>query len=174
MWSIWFCREVFGFVVRYFVFAVRFSVLPWGILFLPWGFLFCREVFGFAVTVVGHRITYSGPCPWLQRMRLSVECSPEIFSAVWLTLELYDYPKRGISYIACCIASYYIIKLPHARDPISSTTVECENESDLFCRYNFLYLCCVDLFTIFVLLYQIYLLLSQRECFGGRLWVTLR
>ena len=24
----WFCREVFGFAVRYFVFAVRFSVLP--------------------------------------------------------------------------------------------------------------------------------------------------
>ena len=94
MWSIWFCREVFGFVVRYFVFAVRFSVLPWGILFLPWGFRFCREVFGFAVTVVGHRITYSGLCPWLQRMRLSIECSPEIFSAVWLTSELYDYPKR--------------------------------------------------------------------------------
>ena len=48
LWSIWFCREVFGFVVRYFVFAVRFLVLPWG-------FCFCHEVFGFAVTVVGHR-----------------------------------------------------------------------------------------------------------------------
>ena len=35
LWSIWFCREVF-------VFAVRF-------LFLPWGFRFCREVFVFAV-----------------------------------------------------------------------------------------------------------------------------
>ena len=63
LWSIWFCREVFGFAVRYFVFAVRFLVLPWGILFLPWGFWFsvllwrfwfCRDVFGFAVTVVGH------------------------------------------------------------------------------------------------------------------------
>ena len=54
LWSIWFCREVFGFAVRYFVFAVRFLVLPWGILFLPWCFCFCREVFGFAVTVVGH------------------------------------------------------------------------------------------------------------------------
>ena len=31
LWSIWFCREVF-------IFAVRFSVLPWGILFLSWGF----------------------------------------------------------------------------------------------------------------------------------------
>ena len=41
-WGCWFCREVFGF-------AVRFSVLPWGILFLPWGFWFCREVFVFAV-----------------------------------------------------------------------------------------------------------------------------
>ena len=29
LWSIWFCREVFGFAVRYFVFAVRFLVLPW-------------------------------------------------------------------------------------------------------------------------------------------------
>ena len=36
LWSIWFCREVFGFVLRYFVFA-------------DWDFLFCREVFGFAV-----------------------------------------------------------------------------------------------------------------------------
>ena len=30
-------------------------------------------------------------------------------------------PKRGISYIPWCIASYYIIKLPNARDAISST-----------------------------------------------------
>ena len=29
--------------------------------------------------------------------------------------------KRGISYIPWCIASYYIIKLPNARDPNSST-----------------------------------------------------
>ena len=29
--------------------------------------------------------------------------------------------KGGISYIAWCIASYYIIKLPNARDAISST-----------------------------------------------------
>ena len=42
-WGFWFCREVFGFAVRYFVFAVRFLVLPWG-------FRFCRDVFGFAVT----------------------------------------------------------------------------------------------------------------------------
>ena len=170
MWSIWFCREVFGFVVRYFVFAVRFSVLPWGILFLPWGFRFCREVFGFAVTVVGHHITYSGLCPWLQRMRLSIECSPEIFSAVWLTSELYDYPKRRISYIPCCISSYYVIKLPHARDPISSTTVECESEIVLPLKLSVPLLCR----SIYDLLYQIYLLLSQRECFGGRLWVSLR
>ena len=46
LWSIWFsreiccfCREVFGFGVRYFVFAVRF-------LFLPWGFWFCRDIYG--------------------------------------------------------------------------------------------------------------------------------
>ena len=36
---IWFCREVFGF-------AVRFLVLSWAILFLPWGFWFCRESCG--------------------------------------------------------------------------------------------------------------------------------
>ena len=29
LWSIWFCREVFDFAVRYFVFAVRFLVLLW-------------------------------------------------------------------------------------------------------------------------------------------------
>ena len=52
LWSIWFCREVFGFAVRYFVFAVRFLVLPWC-------FCFCREVFGFAVTVVSHHIHQS-------------------------------------------------------------------------------------------------------------------
>ena len=40
LWSIWFCREIFGFAVRFLVF--------------PWCFCFCREVFGFAVTVVGH------------------------------------------------------------------------------------------------------------------------
>ena len=49
LWSIWFCREVSGFAVRYFVFAVRFLVLPWGILFLPCGFWFGRNVFVFAV-----------------------------------------------------------------------------------------------------------------------------
>ena len=34
----------------------------------------------------------------------------------------FQYPneKGGISYIPWCIASYYIIKLPNARDPISS------------------------------------------------------
>ena len=46
-WSIWFwcevfcfCREVFGFAVRYFGFAV---------MFLPWGFWFCCDVFVFAM-----------------------------------------------------------------------------------------------------------------------------
>ena len=65
-------------------------------------------------------------------------------------------PKGGISYIPWCIASYYIIKLANARDPISSrgrdswTTVE----SDVFRRWNLLYVCCVDILTIFVLLFQ--------------------
>ena len=47
-------------------------------------------------------------------------------------------------------------------------------ESGVFRRWNFLYLCCVDLFMIFVLLFQIYLLLSQRECFARRYWLTCR
>ena len=48
LWSIWFCRDVFVFAVRYFVFAVRFLVLSWGILFLLWGFWFCRDILVFA------------------------------------------------------------------------------------------------------------------------------
>ena len=47
-------------------------------------------------------------------------------------------------------------------------------ESDVFRRRELLYLCCVDLFTIFVFLFQIYLLLSQRECFARRYWLTCR
>ena len=47
-------------------------------------------------------------------------------------------------------------------------------ESGVFRRWNFLYLSCVDLFMIFVLLFQIYLLLSQRECFARRYWLTCR
>ena len=47
-------------------------------------------------------------------------------------------------------------------------------ESNVFRRWNFLYLCCVDLFTIFVLLLQIYVLLTQRKCFGRRYWLTCR
>ena len=43
-----------------------------------------------------------------------------------------------------------------------------------FRRRDLLYLCCVDLFTIFVFLFQIYLLLSQRECFARRYWLTCR
>ena len=39
LWSIWFCREVFGF-------AVTFLVLPWGILFLSRGFWFWRDSCG--------------------------------------------------------------------------------------------------------------------------------
>ena len=57
LWSIWFCREVFGFVVRYFVFAVRFLVLPWG-------FCFCREVFGFAVRYFVFALRFL-VLPWL-------------------------------------------------------------------------------------------------------------
>ena len=50
LWSILFCREVFGFAVRYFAFAVRYFVFAVRFLVLPWGFRFCRDVFGFAVT----------------------------------------------------------------------------------------------------------------------------
>ena len=46
-------------------------------------------------------------------------------------------------------------------------------EVDVFRRWNLLYLCCVDIFTIFVLLFQICFLLSQRESFGRRYWLTL-
>ena len=46
------------------------------------------------------------------------------------------YTKGGISYIPWCIASYYIINLLNARDPISSTgTRQLSNGgSDLFSR----------------------------------------
>ena len=37
--------------------------------------------------------------------------------------------KGGISYIPRCIASYYIINLPNARDPISSTGTRHLNNS---------------------------------------------
>ena len=72
--------------------------------------------------------------------------------------------------------SYYIIKLPHARDPISSTWRDRPTivESDVFRRWNPLYVCCVDILTIFVLLFQKYILLSQRECFCRRYWLTCR
>ena len=40
-----------------------------------------------------------------------------------------DQPKGGISYIPWCIASYYIIKLPNARDAISSTGTRQLNSS---------------------------------------------
>ena len=65
LWSIWFCREVFGFAVTYFVFAVRFLVSPWC-------FCFCREVFGFAVTVVGQKNV--GSHPDLSRQTWEVAC----------------------------------------------------------------------------------------------------
>ena len=48
-------------------------------------------------------------------------------------------------------------------------TVEQQWKATCFADKTFLYLCCVDLFTIFVLLFEIYLLLSQRDCFGRRL-----
>ena len=53
---------------------------------------------------------------------------------------------------------------------VSWTTLE----SDVFRWCKPLYLCCGDLFTISVLLFQIYLLLSQRECFGCRYWLICR
>ena len=36
LWSIWFCCEVFGFAVRYFVFTARFLVLPWRLWATVW------------------------------------------------------------------------------------------------------------------------------------------
>ena len=44
LWSIWFCREVFGFAIMF--------------LFLPWGFWFRREVFGFAVRYFVFAVTF--------------------------------------------------------------------------------------------------------------------
>ena len=41
--------------------------------------------------------------------------------SAWSVLKCSRGSKGGISYIPWCIASYYIIKLPNARDPISST-----------------------------------------------------
>ena len=52
-------------------------------------------------------------------------------------------------------------------------TVE-QQWSDMFRRWNLLYVCCVDILKIFVLLFQKYILLSQRECFGRRYWLTCR
>ena len=43
-WGLWFCLEVFGFVVRYFVFAVRFLVLPWQLWATVLGVLSCPVV----------------------------------------------------------------------------------------------------------------------------------
>ena len=61
-WSIWFCCEVFGFAVRYFVFAVRY-------------FCFCREVFGFAMMyfVFGARFLV---LPW------------QLWATVWYQLSM--------------------------------------------------------------------------------------
>ena len=85
--------------------------------------------------------------------------------------------KGGISCIPWCIASYYIVKLPNARDHQfqSKGTPQLNNigkqrvspmklSVPLLCRS----------FTIFVLLLQIYVLLTQRKCFGRRYWLTCR
>ena len=45
-WGFWFCREVFGFAVRYFLFAMRFFGLAVTFLVLPWGFWFFRDSCG--------------------------------------------------------------------------------------------------------------------------------
>ena len=61
-----------------------------------------------------------------------------------------------------------ILSSPNTRDPISSTGTRQLNNSGkrrVSLTKPILSLCCVDLFTIFVLLFQIYLLLSQTECF---------
>ena len=49
LWSIWFCREVFGFAIMF--------------LFLPWGFWFRCEVFGFAVRYFVFAVTFL-VLPW--------------------------------------------------------------------------------------------------------------
>ena len=77
--------------------------------------------------------------------------------------EPYSKNKGGISYIPWCITSYNIINLLNSCDPVSSTGCDSwtTGESD-----DLLYLCCADLVAIFILLFQIYLLLSRRACFG--------
>ena len=54
LWSIWFSRDVCCFCREVFGFAVRYFGLPWGFCFCREVFCFCRKVFGFAVTVMGH------------------------------------------------------------------------------------------------------------------------
>ena len=83
-------------------------------------------------------------------------CSHDSMQNLYLTL-------RREFHISHDASLHTILSVQLGRD--GWTTVE----SDLFCRWN-LHLCCVDLFTIFVLLFQIYLLLRQRECFGRRLF----
>ena len=61
-WSIWFCREVFGFAVRFLV--------------LPWGFCFFREVFGFAVRYFVFAVRFL-VLPWqLWAIGVHLRCTP--------------------------------------------------------------------------------------------------
>ena len=77
---IWFCREVFGFIVTV-------LVLSWGILFLSWGFCFCREVFGFAV-----RFLF---LPWGFRF-----CR-EVF---FFRREVFGFPVTVVGHLSICYA----------------------------------------------------------------------
>ena len=88
--------------------------------------------------------------------------------------------KGGISYIPWCTASYNIIKLSNAHDPILSCTWSYQFNRDVTVEQQWKATCsadetsCTFAFTIFVLLFQIYLSLSQRGCFGRRYWLTCR
>ena len=77
--------------------------------------------------------------------------------------------KGGNSYSPWCIASYYILKLPNARDAISSTGTWKLNSSGkrlvLPIKLS-VPLLCRSIYDFF-LLFQIHLLLSQRECLAA-------
>ena len=60
-----------------------------------------------------------GPNPEPVNFQLTRSLSSAVSLGARLNRRLW--PKGGISYIPWCIASYYIIKLPNARDAISST-----------------------------------------------------
>ena len=85
--------------------------------------------------------------------------------------------KGGISYIPWCIASYYIIKLPNARDPISShqfdrdATVEQQWKATCFADKTFCTFA-VSIYLRFSFYYPNIFLVKSKRVFGRRLLVN--